>query len=273
MSDHRLVFVGGLHRSGTTPLTRCLAAHRQISGFANAGVEEDEGQHLQTVYPRPWPTAARVRRPPPGRPPHRELALLTPDTAARLLDQVAPLGPDQAGPGREVPAQPAHDPLLQGAFPDARFVMVVRHPAIVQPLHPQVGQASARSAPCSTTGSPPTACSRRTPLHPPPAGGQVRAPGRRPRAHPGRDRHLPRARRRHPRRRHRHPPQRHLRAPVGQLAAGSLHGAASASAPCRRHEPSADHFGQPPRPGPRRPVPGGRRPGLRPTRPWYAGSI
>jgi len=51
MTDHRLVFVGGLHRSGTTPLTRCLAAHSQISGFEGTGVEEDEGQHLQTVYP------------------------------------------------------------------------------------------------------------------------------------------------------------------------------------------------------------------------------
>ena len=51
MTDHRLVFVGGLHRSGTTPLTRCLAAHSQISGFEGTGVEEDEGQHLQTVHP------------------------------------------------------------------------------------------------------------------------------------------------------------------------------------------------------------------------------
>ena len=68
MTDHRLVFVGGLHRSGTTPLTRCLAAHAQISGFAHTGVEEDEGQHLQTVHPPARPTPATAgspcRRPP-----------------------------------------------------------------------------------------------------------------------------------------------------------------------------------------------------------------
>ena len=52
MEDHRLVVVGGLHRSGTTPLARTLATHPQVSGFSGTGAREDEGQHLQTVYPR-----------------------------------------------------------------------------------------------------------------------------------------------------------------------------------------------------------------------------
>ena len=33
LADHRLVFVAGTHRSGTTPLARVLGAHPQVSGF------------------------------------------------------------------------------------------------------------------------------------------------------------------------------------------------------------------------------------------------
>lgn len=45
------LFICGLHRSGTTLLTQCLGSHPLISSFSNTGAEEDEGQHLQDVYP------------------------------------------------------------------------------------------------------------------------------------------------------------------------------------------------------------------------------
>jgi hypothetical protein len=48
--DHRFVFIGGLHRSGTTLLARCLAEHPEVSGFSGTRALEDEGQHLQNVY-------------------------------------------------------------------------------------------------------------------------------------------------------------------------------------------------------------------------------
>ena len=54
---HPFVFLGGLHRSGTTLLFRMLREHPEISGFTNnqdanewLGAE-DEGQYLQSVYP------------------------------------------------------------------------------------------------------------------------------------------------------------------------------------------------------------------------------
>src|SRR6516164_3214081 len=51
MLDHTLVFIGGLHRSGTSILHECLREHPRASGFRETGVPEDEGQHLQSVYP------------------------------------------------------------------------------------------------------------------------------------------------------------------------------------------------------------------------------
>src|ERR1700754_2610137 len=47
----RYLFISGLHRSGTSLITRSLAGHPQISGFRNTGAIEDEGQFLQSVLP------------------------------------------------------------------------------------------------------------------------------------------------------------------------------------------------------------------------------
>lgn len=52
LSEHKIIFVGGLHRSGTTVLARCLGRHPDASGFVDTGAKMDEGQWLQDVYPR-----------------------------------------------------------------------------------------------------------------------------------------------------------------------------------------------------------------------------
>jgi Sulfotransferase family len=51
MKDKIFLFVGGLHKSGTSLVHEILRDHPEISGFHNTGVSEDEGQHLQSVYP------------------------------------------------------------------------------------------------------------------------------------------------------------------------------------------------------------------------------
>jgi hypothetical protein len=50
IEGHRLLFLGGLHRSGTSPAARWIAQHPEVSAFRNTGVWQDEGQHLQDVY-------------------------------------------------------------------------------------------------------------------------------------------------------------------------------------------------------------------------------
>ena len=129
----RLVFVAGLHRSGTSLVHRCLAAHPDVSGFADTGVPEDEGQHLQTVYP----------------PAHRyggaglfgfaADAHLTEDsplaTAASREQLLREWGPHWR-PGAPVrieksPPNLVRTRFLQALFPDAAFVAVLRHPLAV----------------------------------------------------------------------------------------------------------------------------------------------
>jgi hypothetical protein len=129
----RLVFIGGLHRSGTSLVQRCLAAHPDVSGFAGTGVSEDEGQHLQTVYP----------------PDHRlggaglfafrrdahlteRSPLATPANRDRLLAQWGRHWRPGAAVGVEKsPPNLIRARFLQALFPEAVFVMVVRHPAAV----------------------------------------------------------------------------------------------------------------------------------------------
>src|SRR5213075_2856910 len=86
VTSHRLILVGGLHRSGTTPLARLLGTHPQVSSFRDTGVKEDEGQHLQDVYPaaRTYGGAGRFALAPEA---HltESSPLATPDNARRIF--------------------------------------------------------------------------------------------------------------------------------------------------------------------------------------------
>lgn len=133
IDPRRLVFVAGLHRSGTTPLARLLAAHPEISGFTGTGAKEDEGQHLQDVYP-----AARAYGG-AGRFAHDPRAHLTEDsplaTAAngeRLLRQWSQHWDlDRRLLVEKSPPNLVMTRFLQALYPEARFVVVVRHPVVV----------------------------------------------------------------------------------------------------------------------------------------------
>lgn len=133
VQGHKLVFVGGLHRSGTTPLARVLAEHPQVSGFSGTSATEDEGQHLQDVYPaaRAYGGAGRFALNPRS---HLTEAspLATAANAARLFAQWEPYWDTS----REVLVEKSPPNLvmtrfLQALYPQAYFVVILRHPVVV----------------------------------------------------------------------------------------------------------------------------------------------
>jgi hypothetical protein len=133
LSGQRVIFVGGLHKSGTSLTHRLLRAHPDISGFVNTGAPQDEGQHLQSVYP-----PARIF----GGPGHfafderahltEQSSLITPAARvalsndwARHWDLSKPLLIEKSPPNL-IRAR-----FLQALFPGATFIFVVRHPVAV----------------------------------------------------------------------------------------------------------------------------------------------
>ncbi|MGH7766581.1 MAG: sulfotransferase family protein, partial [Candidatus Binatia bacterium] len=51
MKRKTFLFVGGIHRSGTSLLHEIIQSHPQVSGIQNSQSPENEGQHLQSVFP------------------------------------------------------------------------------------------------------------------------------------------------------------------------------------------------------------------------------
>jgi sulfotransferase family protein len=131
--EPQLVFVGGLHRSGTTPLARVLAEHPEISGLTGTGVREDEGQHLQSVYPKAkvYGGSGRFAFDPRA---HltEESSLATPESAAGLRAAWDPYWDTSRRYLLEKsPPNLIMGRFLQTVFPDSSLVVMIRHPIVV----------------------------------------------------------------------------------------------------------------------------------------------
>jgi Sulfotransferase family len=131
--NYRFLYIGGLHRSGTSTVFRCLREHPLISGFNDTGATEEEGQHLQSVYP---PATAYGG---PGRfgfHPEAHLTeasdLATADNRLRLFEEWKAYW-DLAKPVllEKSPPNLIRARFLQELFPNTYFVIVTRHPIAV----------------------------------------------------------------------------------------------------------------------------------------------
>ena len=133
MSDHDFVFVGGLHRSGTTLLARAIAKHEQVSGFRKTEALANEGQFLQSVYPIAREFGGT------GRFGFDERSHMTEDSPLateanreRLLREWGEYwNLDKRVLVEKSPPNVLKLRFLQALFPEASFVVIMRHPIAV----------------------------------------------------------------------------------------------------------------------------------------------
>lgn len=133
MQNHKFIFIGGLHRSGTSLLFQCLREHPQISGFKNTKAWEDEGQHLQSVY-SPAKTFGGT-----GRFGFNQASfmdenseLATSENSEKLFHQWEKYWDIQKPVLLEKsPPNLVRTRFLQKLFPNSFFIIVLRHPIAV----------------------------------------------------------------------------------------------------------------------------------------------
>ncbi len=130
---HRYLFVGGLHRSGTSLAARLAAAIDGVGGTTGAPVPEGEGAYLTGALPH---TARHGR---PGHfatDPAQHLVEGHPldrlETIERLERDWSPwFDPGAAWRVEKSPVNLVRMRLLQSLLPLSQFVVVVRHPVAV----------------------------------------------------------------------------------------------------------------------------------------------
>ena len=129
---HRVVFIGGLHRSGTTLLARSIGEHPAVSCLEDTHVPEDEGQHLQDVYPVAEAFGGPGRFGFSPRMHMTEKSDMNCNSRTRLLTSWTPFW-DLSKPVlvEKSPPNLIKMRFLQSIFPTARFLILVRHPIAV----------------------------------------------------------------------------------------------------------------------------------------------
>lgn len=126
-----LIFISGLHRSGTTYLANLIANCPYVSSFKNTGFPMDEGQYLQNLFPVDNELIA------PGRFAFNPNSHLT--EKSDLLSKKNLLIEDWSRHWdlnksfllEKSPPNILRTRFLQEVFPNSKFVTIIRHPVAV----------------------------------------------------------------------------------------------------------------------------------------------
>lgn len=130
---HRYLFLGGLHRSGTSLLARMIGAHPSVAAISGAPVPENEGCYLQGAIPHTARHGQPMRF---ATDPAQHLTEGHPldrlETRLRLEADWAPwFDPDRPWRIEKSPVNLTRMRLYQQLFPLSQFVVILRHPEAV----------------------------------------------------------------------------------------------------------------------------------------------
>ena len=133
LENKRFIFLAGLHRSGTSLIHRVIRDHPEVSGLAGTNAPEDEGQHIQNVYP-----SAGVFGGPgkfafhPGARMDENHILVSRENAVKILQSWQPyLELSKQYIVEKPPPNIIRSRFLQALYPKSCFIFIVRHPVAV----------------------------------------------------------------------------------------------------------------------------------------------
>ena len=129
---HRYVFVCGLHRSGTSLVTRMIAGLPGVAGIEGAPVPENEGVYLQGAIPHTARDGVPMHFATDPAQHHVEgSAYDRLETKRRIEADWAPWFAEAPWRVEKSPVNLTRMRLYQQLFPMAQFVVVTRHPEAV----------------------------------------------------------------------------------------------------------------------------------------------
>jgi len=131
LKNKNIIFISGLHRSGTTYLFKLISKNFNVSSFKNTGFPMDEGQYLQELFPLDFDYIA------PGKfafnpnsnfteksdlLKHKNILI---DNWNKYYDQSKQFFLEKSPPNL------LRTRFLQEVFPNSKFITIIRHPIAV----------------------------------------------------------------------------------------------------------------------------------------------